>query len=421
MLVGGAVIAICVFGLGAWATMTPLASGITAPGQVTVESHTKTIAHKETANVRKILVKEGQLVRQGQLLMTFDDTDLKAAVTILQSQVDSMEAQIARLNAEATNRSAIVFPADLTSRAADPQVAGLMRDQEFLFTQRQQLFQSQISVLQQRLEQIQNQVVGDQAQADSQEEQRKLTVEEMGSYQTLYEKGYAPKSLILRYERQVSDLQGHKASLLADIARLHQQMGETRMQMASLSDTRTSQGAEQLRDSESKLSEALPKLIAAKDALGATQVTSPVDGYVFNLSQFTEGGVAGAGQPLMEIVPSDSPLRVTVMVKPEDIDQVHVGMKAQVRLIGPNPRWNSALPATVETVSADRITNDKTGASFYRADLGVDPKDFHGLEKNVKVVPGMNAAAMIVTGNRTLMGFLISPITDTMHHAFREQ
>ncbi|HEX3699528.1 MAG TPA: HlyD family type I secretion periplasmic adaptor subunit [Phenylobacterium sp.] len=420
MLVGAAVIGVMVIGLSAWASFTPLASGVTAPGQVTVESHSKTIAHKETATVRRIFVKEGELVHAGQVLMTFDDTDMKAAVAILQNQVDSLEAQIARLTAEATDRPTVVFPADLAARAADPQVAGLMRDQEVLFATREQLYQSQASVLQQGLAQIQNQVVGDQAQLDSVEQQRKYVLEEMNGYQTLYEKGYAPKTLILRYKGQVSELDGKKGSLLADIARLHQQMGETNMRMASLRDQRTSQGAEQMRDSQSKLEEAEPKLVAAKDALNDTQVRSPVDGYVFNLTQFTEGGVAGAGQTLMDIVPSNAPLMVTAMIKPEDIDQVHLGMNAQVRLVGPNPRWNSPLPAKVVVVSADRITNEKSGASFYRVDLRIDPKDMKDLEKNVKVVPGMSAAAMIVTGNRTLMGFLVSPVSDIAHHAFRE-
>jgi HlyD family type I secretion membrane fusion protein len=150
-------------------------------------------------------------------------------------------------------------------------------------------------------------------------------------------------------------------------------------------------------------------------------VRSPVDGYVFNLTQFTPGGIAGGGENLMDIVPSNSPLMVTAMIKPEDIDQVHVGMPAQVRLVGPNPRWNSPLPATVVVVSADRITNKENGSSFFRVDLRIDPKDLKDVEKNVKVVPGMTASAMIVTGNRTLMGFLIQPIMDTVHHAFREQ
>lgn len=421
MLVGAAIIGTLVIGLGVWASLTPLASGVTAPGQVTVEANRKTIRHKETATVRQILVKEGQLVHAGQPLITFDSTDMAAAVNILQNQADTLMSQAARLSAEATNRSTLQFPPELTSRMADPTVAGMVRDQEFLFTSRLALFQSQSSVLQQRLDQIQNQVQGAQAQLDSVEEQRKLTVEEMAGYQTLYAKGYAPKTLILRYQRQVSDLQGKKGSLLADIARLHQQMGETKMQLSALRDQRQSQAAEQLRDTQSKAEEALPKLMAAQEALKGAVVTSPVDGYVFNLTQFTQGGVAGGGETLMDIVPSTSPLMVTVAIKPEDIDQVHVGMKAQVRLVGPNPRWNSPLPATVAVVSADRITSKDQGPSFFRADLRIDPKDIVGLEKNVKVVPGMTASAMIVTGNRTLMGFLIQPITDTVHHAFHEQ
>lgn len=422
MLVGAVIIVVLVIGLSAWASMVPLASGITVPGQVTVEAHTQTINHKETATVRDILVKEGQLVHAGQLLMTFDDTDLKAAVSVLQSQVDNLEAQVARLTAEATDRPTVTFPPELLARAAsDPQVAGLLRDGQFLFAQRQQLYQSQISVLQQRLEQSQNQIVGDQAQVDSAEEQRKLTVEEMSGYQTLYEKGYAPNSLILRYKRQVADLAGRKGQLLADIARLRQQMGETKMQMASIRDQRTSQAAEQLRDSESKLEEALPKLVATQQALANTRVTSPVDGYVFNLTQFTQGGVAAAGQPLMQIVPSNSPLMVEVMVKPEEINDVHVGMDARVRLVGPNPRWTNPLPGKVVVVSADRITNDKTGQAYYRADLRIDPKDIKDLQKSIKVVPGMTAAAQIVTGKRTIMGFLLTPIEDTMSHAFREE
>jgi HlyD family type I secretion membrane fusion protein len=420
MIVGGWIIGVLVVGLTVWASLTPLASGITAPGQVVVEANRKTLRHKETGTVRQIMVREGQLVRAGQPLITFDDTDAKAAVSILQNQVDTLMSQAARLSAESVNRSTVTFPAELTSRMSDPTVAGMIRDQDFLFTSRLQLFQSQSSVLQQRLDQIQNQIEGDQAQLTSAEEQRRLLTEEMNSFMPLYEKGYAPKTRILAYQRQIADLGGRRGSLIADIARLHQQMGETKMQLATLRDQRQSQAAEQLRDTQSKLEESLPKLVSAQQTLKGAVVTSPVDGYVFNLTQFTPGGVAGGGETLMDIVPSNSPLIVSTMVKPEDIDQVHVGMPAQVRLVGPNPRWNSPVPATVTVVSADRITS-KDGPSFFRADLRIDPKDLKGLEKNVKVVPGMTASAMIVTGNRTLMGFLIQPVMDTFHHAFREQ
>jgi HlyD family type I secretion membrane fusion protein len=421
MVVGAGIIGTLVVGLSLWASLTPLANGVTAPGQVTVEANRKTIRHKETGTVRQILVKEGQLVKAGQPLLMFDDTDAKAAYSILQNQADTLMAQVARLSAEATDKPVVSFPAELTGRISDPTVAGLIRDQEFLFTSRLQLFQSQSQVLQQRLDQIQNQIRGDQAQLDSAEEQRKLTVDEMSGYQTLYEKGYAPKQLILRYQRQVADLQGKKGSLLADIARLHQQMGETKMQLASLRDQRQSQAAEQLRDSQSKLEETLPRLVSAKQSYEETVVRSPTDGYVFNQTTFTPGGVAGGGEQLMEIVPSNSPMTVTVMIKPEDIDKIHAGMDARVRIVGPNPRWANPIPATVAVVSADRMTNKETGASFFRAELHIAPKDLKDFEKNVKVTPGMTAQAMIVTGENTIMGSLMQPITDTMHHALRDQ
>jgi HlyD family type I secretion membrane fusion protein len=421
MLVGGAVIGIFIFGLGLWASLEPLASGVSAPGVVAVESMRKTIRHKEVDTVRQILVKEGELVRRGQPLIVFDDTQARAAYDVYQNQVDSLEAQAAELQAEATDRPAIAFPPDLTARASDPRVAGLIRDQQFLFATRLQLFQSQSSVLEQRLDQIRNQIQGDQAQVDSIDEQRKLTEEEMAGYKTLYEKGYAPKTLILRYDRQLADLGGRKGSLVADMARLRQQMGETRMQLVSLKNQRQSQAASDLRDAQTKLSDALPRLTAAKENLDETVVRSPDEGYVFNLTQFTPGGVAGGSEPLMNIVPTDSPLMVTAMVKPQDISAVHVGMDAKVRLIGSNPRWDSPLPAKVTVVSADRIESDKGGPAYYRVDLRIDPKDLKDFEKNTKVTPGMAASAMIVTGKRTIMGFLITPITDTLHHAFREE
>jgi len=421
MVVGAGIIGVLVIGLSLWASLTPLATGITAPGQVTVEANRKTIRHKETGTVRQILVKEGQLVKKDQPLLIFDDVDAKAAYNILQNQADTLMSTVARLSAEATERPGVTFPTELTTRVSDPTVAGLIRDQEFLFTSRLQLFQSQAQMLQQQLDQIENQIKGDQAQLDSAEEQRKLTIDEMSGYQTLYEKGYAPKQLILRYQRQVADLQGRKGQLIADISRLHQQMGETKMKLAALRDQRQSQAAEQLRDSQSKLEETIPRLVSAKEAYNQTVVRSPADGYVFNLTQFTQGGVAGGGEQLMEIVPSNSPLTVTAMVKPEDVDKIRAGMDARVRMVGPNPRWANPIAAKVAVVSADRITNKESNQSYFRVDLHIDPKELKEFEKNVRVTPGMTAQAMIVTGHSTVMGSLMSPITDTMRHALRDE
>jgi HlyD family type I secretion membrane fusion protein len=420
MLIGSGVIAVLVLGLGLWASMVPLASGIPAPAEIRVESNLKAIRHRESGTVRQILVKEGDYVKAGQPLIVFDDVEARSAVDVYQNQYDSALTQSVRYQAEARDSTQFEFPAELTSRMADPKVAGMIRDQQFLFTTRLQAFQSQISILSQRLEQIQTQIAGDQAQAASVEEQVRLTNEELDGYKILNDKGYAPKTLILRYERSLADLQGKRGALQSDMARLRQQMGETRIQMAAIRDQRESQAAEGVRDSQTKLADASPRLTAAKEVLNNTTLRSPVDGYVFNLTQFTVGGVVGAGELLMEVVPANAPMIVTALIKPEDIDNVHLGMEAQVKLTGLNPRFNNPLPAKVVVVSADRITNDKTGVPAFRVDLRIDPKDLRKLEPGMKLTPGMPAQVLIVTGKRTVMGFLVLPITETLHDAFRE-
>ena len=421
MIIGAWIIVFFVLGLGLWASVSSLSTGITAQASVRVEANRKTIRTKEGGTVRQILVKEGQRVRPGQPLIVFSDTEPRAANDVFQNQADSLQSQAARLTAEATGRTTLDFPAELTTRVSDPRVAGMIRDQQFLFSSRYQLFQSQIGVLGQRLDQLQTQIEGQQAQVDSVNEQVRLTDEELAGYKTLFDKGYAPKTLILRYERSLADLHGRKGSLLADIAKLRQQIGETRMQMNATREQRQSQAAEGLRDTQARLADTLPRLTAAREALNGAVKRSPVDGYVFNLTQFTVGGVTGPGEVLMDIVPADAPLMVTALIKPEDVDDVRVGMKARVRFTGLNQRWHDPLDAKVVVVSADRFDNERTGISAYRVDLRIDPRELTKLKHGTRITPGMPAQAMIVTGSRSVMGSLVTPITDTLHQALRDQ
>jgi HlyD family type I secretion membrane fusion protein len=420
MIAGAAIIVILVLGLGLWASLTPLSTGITAQGEVRVESNKKTLKHQSSGTIRQILVQEGQHVRAGQPMILYDDTEARASNDVLQNQYDSLEAQSARLTAEATGRPAPEFPADLMGRMSDPRVAGMIRDQQFLFTTRLQLFQSQNSVLNQRLDQIQSQIEGQQTQVASIDEQIKLTQEEMAGYQELYDKGFAPKPLILARQRSLADLSGHRGSLMSDIARMHQQQGETRMQMAAGRDTRQSQAAETLRDTQAKIADTSPRLTAAKETLDETVIRAPVDGYVFNLTQFTVGGVTNPGETLMEVVPANAPIIVSAQVTLQDIDKVHVGMDAKVRFTGLNQRWHSPLNAKVIMVSPDKIVNDKAAAAFYRADLRIDAKELTKLKKSAQITPGMPAQVTVVSGQKTVMGSLISPITDTIKDALHD-
>jgi len=420
IVAGAAVVGVFVVGLTLFSAVAKIDSAVVAPGMVRVEDNRKTVRHLQGGTVRQILVKEGQHVRKGQVLLTFDEVQPKATNDVFQNQQDALLAQSARFQAEATGLRAVTFPAELTSRANDARVAGIIRDQDFLFTSRLQFFETQSAVLSQKLQQLETQISGVQAQVDAVNESDRLTKEELAGYQTLYEKGYAPKTLILRYQRTLADLAGRKGSLLADITRLREQIGETRLQITTLKEQRISQAAEGMRQMQSGLAEVTPKLAAARQTLDAATVRSPADGYVLDLTQFTVGGVVGSGERLMSVVPANAPLIVTARIKPQDIDVVHAGMKARVRLSAFNSRRTPPVEATVLTVSADQLVDDKTGEGYFRADLKIPPQELVKLPKGDKLSPGMPAEAMVITGRRSILSYVVSPLTDTIRDALRE-
>jgi HlyD family secretion protein len=421
MIVGSVIVGVFVVAALVWAAVAPISSGVTAQGIVRVEANRKTIRHREGGTVKSILVHEGQRVAVGQPLIILDDVQARAAVDVLQGTVDSLEAQIARFKAESSGRRTVDFPADLTARISDPRVAALIRDQQFLFTTRLQFFESQSEVLSQREQQIDASLAGVKAQMDSTDQSIDLTKQELAGYQTLYEKGFAPKTLILREQRGIADLQGHRGQLVSDMTRLHEQKGETRAQLVSQRDDRVSQAAEGLRQMQASLADASPRLTAAKQTLAGTVVTSPADGYVLDLTQFTVGGVIGAGEVLMNVVPANAPLIVTVKLKPNEINDVRPGMKARVRLTAFNYRKVNPVEAIVTNVSADQLSDQKTGEGFFKADLRIEPAELAKLPKDAKLTPGMPAQAMITTGKNTILHYLISPLTDTFRGALHEQ
>lgn len=421
MVVGASVVGALVLGLGLWAAVTQVDAGVTAPGQLRSEGSRKTIRRLEPGTVKAILVKEGQHVRAGQTLITFDDVQPRASVDVFQNQYDSALAQNARFEAEATGKTSIVFPAELNSRMSDPRVAEAIRDQQFLFTSRLQSLDGQMAILQQREQQANSTIQGLQAQIEALDERRRLTKDQLDGYKELEAKGFASKNLVRQYEGGMADIAGRRGALLSEIAKTRQQIGETRMQQASLRNDRQTQAADGMRQMQSLIAEARPKLAATSQTLSGAVVKSPVDGYVLNLSQFTVGGAAGAGELLMEIVPANEPLVVSAMVEPRDIDAVEVGQRARVRLDALNQRWQSPLLATVTTVSADRLVDQKSGQGFFRVDLRIDPSELKKIPKEVKLSAGMPASAILVTGKRSVLGYLVSPLRDTLENAFREQ
>jgi len=421
IVAGGLVIGVFVLGLTLWASVSSISGGVVAPGQVRVESNRKSLKSRDPGVVRGIYVRDGDKVVANQVLLKFDDTVAKAQVAILEAQYMAGLAQRVRSEAESTGRKSFVFPAELRDRAAtDLSVVTLMRNEEFLFRSRLDALQGQADILQQRIVQLRERQSGIQVQIDSIDEQARLSREELQGYQTLYEKGYAPKTLLLRLQRAIAQAGGQRGALLSDKTRTQEQIGETQLQLNSLYQERSSEAAENKRKADAVLADVGPRLGAAREALAATVVRAPVDGIVLNLTQHTLGGVAGAGELLLDVVPANAPLVVLAMIKPADIDEVRVGMKAQVDLAAYNAMKVPKVDATVLNVSADSLSNDKTGESYFVAELKIDPTDFRRMPKGVRLYPGMPANVMIITGKRTVMSYLLGPIGDIFDHALRE-
>ena len=421
IVIGSIITLFLVFGLLIWASLASVSGAVVAPGTVSVQDNLKQLRYRDGGIVRQILVHEGDLVRRGQVLLRFDKVTNQATVDIYQNIYDTSSAEIARYQAEATNARDIVLPASLLSRASDPRAEALIVGQRSLFQTRSMLYRSQAQVLGGQIQQLQTQIDGMRAQAIAIDAQSGLINDELKGVSDLNKLGYAPRSRLLALQRSAAQIKGQRGAITSDMARATQQMSAVRLQIAQLEDKRQTDAAEGLATSEQKLTDAIPKLRAAQESLSGTDVVAPVDGYVFNLSQSTEGGVAQPGEPLMQIVPVNQPLEITAMVKPTDIAEVRVGMPARVTLTAYNPRTTPEVDGTVSLVSADAGVDQTTHTTFYTVRIKIAPKELARAGREVHLSPGMPANVSIITSSRTIMSYLLAPLTEAMRSALRER
>lgn len=421
MRTGIIVILVGVIGVGLWASLAPIWSAVVAPGVVRVEANRQVLKSREGGVVSAIYVRDGDEVQAGQLLMQLNDTVPKAQMAVLSNQRDSLSMQHARFLAEVRGQTTVTPPADLAARRDDPAVSQIITNETLLFNSRLTAIQGQGAILNQRVEQLQSARSGLNVQVQSIDDQVALIQQELSGYERLHEQGFAPLTLLLRYRRQLAEIAGRRGALAADLQRNQQQAGETRLQLAQLYEQRNSEAAAGLREAETRMADLEPRLDAARQSLSQTRITAPMAGYILNQSQFTVGGVAVAGEVLMDVVPSNAPLLISARVRPADIDQVRVGLTAQVTLSAYSSRRVPKLHAEVITVSADALTAPDTGVSYFVADLRIPPEELRRLPAGVQITPGMQASAMIRTGRRTIMSYLLAPIGDITNNSLREE
>ena len=409
-----------------WAALVPLDAGVRAQGSIAVSGNRQAVQHRDGGVVTAIHVREGQKVRQGQLLVEMAAPELQAAERALTSDYLTLLAQRSRLMAERSGQGSFRPPVEFASlagedRALADQALSLQRAQ---FQARNRSLNDQTSVLGQRSAQLGEQRTGYAAQREAIREQKRLIAEELVGLKELSAKGFVSATRIRAMERAQADLQRQEAAMSAEMARAGQGMGESRMQALSLQSSSMEQVATDMRDTQSRLSEVLPKLIAAREQLQRNRIRAPATGQVVGLSVFTVGGVVGPGQTLMEIVPDNKSLVIRAQVSPGDADDLYPGQIAQVRFSSLDDNRVPLVDGKLTTISADSLRDEKSGLSYFTAEIEVPQAQLDKIRRQLgggQLRPGLPVEAVVSVRKRTALQYLLEPLTANFWRAFREQ
>ncbi|BBC70977.1 rhizobiocin secretion protein RspE [Altererythrobacter sp. B11] len=408
-----------VFGLGGLMALVPIAGAVVAPGQVSMASHVKQLGHPSGGVVADILVRDGDHVKAGQPLMRLENTVSGANAQLTGENVDQLLARAARLTAERDGLGAIAFPKELTDRAGDPNIAALMDAERKTFALRRQSRSGLVAQLQQRVNQAQADIRSSRSRADSYNRQASLIGEELDATRALYEKRYTTLDRLNSLERSASGLAAEASSARQGADAASARIGELRAQMASVQQDSRSAAAAELMEVERQITELRRVQVAADDSFDKSVIRAPQAGVVDKLAFRTVGGIVPAGETIMEIVPDNDRLVVEASVSPADIDQIHEGQPATVRFSAFSNRTTPEVTGEVTHVSASRVDDRATGSAFYRVTISFTARELKELG-NVALKPGMPAEAFVRTRDRTMLSYILRPLTDQWSRAFRE-
>lgn len=417
MIAGTVIVAVAFGGLGGWLVLAPLDSAAVAHGSVVVDSHRKTVQHLEGGIVRRLHVKDGDPVTAGQVLIELEGSQAQAALGQARNQYWTARARVARLEAEQHGADSLAWPEDL---AMNPTLGRILDAQADLFRTRRDSRRALLAVREKRIGQMMQEVIGLEAQRQASRETLALNADELVSVEKMVQQGYERKPRLLQLQRTSAELKGAIGEATAKIARAEQEMSQAELEVITLRNQQAQEIATELDEARTQLSDLADRLKAAEDIIARTHIRAPQDGRVVDLKVFTVGGVVTPGMPLLDIVPQNDPLLIEAQVRPGDIDVVHPGLPASIRLTAYSQRRTPPVEGTVVHVSADKLVDPRTGEPYFTARIKPSAEALAALDE-VALTPGMPAEVYITTGTRRAIDYLISPFTDSMRRAFREQ
>jgi HlyD family type I secretion membrane fusion protein len=416
-LVGAIVVGAFASAMTLWGTLAPISGAAIANGNLQVEGRRRSVQHPYGGVIRQLLVRDGAHVEKGQLLLVLDDSDPRAKLDVLIADRDASRAAEARLMAERDGLAAPDFGVD--PKDAKPALRQAMANEVAMMAARKHQFAAETAVLNGKIAELKDQIGGTQAQLTGTEKQRELLSDEMSGAQHLFEQGYTPKTRILALQREDAKLQADIGAQRATIAGMQQQISQNELEIAKAERARMSEITDQLRSTENKLAELAPKIDAATDVVTRTQIRAPATGSVVGLDVFTEGGVIQPGAKLLDIVPAEDSLIAEGKLLLSEVDEVRAGRPADIRLTSLPRTERPIIRGEVMTVSADRLTDERTGQGYYAVRARLDAGDVR--KAHLDLQSGMPVEIVMPTRARTLAAYLVGPLLDEMSNAFRER
>jgi HlyD family secretion protein len=425
VLLGLISMTIFIGGLSAWSFFAPLAEAAIAEGVISVEGERRTIANQEGGTVQELLVRDGDHVRAGQVLMRMNDAQASAAAETAKAQRWTLLAQLARLDSESAGDGRIQFQPEVLAAAGGQgldaaRAADAIGAQRALFEARTVSLNSQISVLQDRVDQQLAVISSAEQQQRATERQLDLIRREVDVKQTLLSKGLARLSEVLQLQRSEAALNGTLGDLAGQIQRARATIAESRSSIKQTRDQRLQDVSDDRREARSKLNDTEDNLRAAQDVAVRRDIVAPEDGTILGQRIFNVGAVVKPGDTVMELVPSHDRLVAEAHLSPNDIDVVYPGLDAQVRLPAFKQRLVPFVSGRVIFVASDVTTDEKTKSDYYKMQILLDRDQLDHLP-NVHLLPGMPVEAMVQLGERSFFHYITQPIRDSFHRAFNEQ
>jgi HlyD family secretion protein len=414
------VVFILAAGLGGWGSTAQISGALIAPGFVVVDSNVKRVQHPTGGVVGELRARDGDVVSAGDILIRLDDTTTRASLAIITKGLNALWARGARLDAELDGADRVAFPIELTSRKDDRDAIAAMASEAKLFETRQTSRSGQRAQLQERVAQLKLEIDGLSAQERAKAKEIELIRKELDGVRSLFARNLVQLSRLTGLERDAARLEGDRGQFIAAMAAIRGKMAETELQILQIDKDLGSEVSKELREINDKVGELVERRITAEDQLRRIEIRSPLDGIVLQSNAHTVGGVIGAGDTVMLIVPQTDNLSVEARINPQDIDQVRVGQKVLLRMSAFNQRTTPEITGVVSRISPDITTDQRTGQNHYTVRIAISPEEIARLGE-VRVIPGMPIEAFIQTGERTLLSYLAKPLQDQLHRAFREK